>query len=110
MKSVSYAPAIGSLMYAMVATGPNIAHEVGVVSNIFMHNPGQSHWNTVKHVFRYLVGTQDYDITFAPDQPSSLVGYNDLDYGVCIGSHKSTSGYCLKFGYGSISWRLKLQD
>jgi ATP-binding cassette subfamily B (MDR/TAP) protein 1 len=56
MKSVPYAPAVGSLMYAMVATRPDIAHAVGVVSR-FMHNPGGLHWNAVKHIFRYLVGT-----------------------------------------------------
>jgi ATP-binding cassette subfamily B (MDR/TAP) protein 1 len=61
MKSVPYAPTVGSLMYAMVATQPDIAHAVGVVSR-FMHNPGRPHWNAVKHMFRYLVGTQDYDI------------------------------------------------
>jgi hypothetical protein len=59
MKLVPYTPAIGSLMYAMVATRPDIAHAVGVVSR-FMHNPDRPHWNTVKHIFIYLVGTQDY--------------------------------------------------
>ena len=39
MKSVPYAPAVGSLMYTMVATWPDISHVVGVVSR-FMHNPG----------------------------------------------------------------------
>ena len=63
MKSVSYAPVVGSLMYAIVATQPDIAHVVGVVSK-FMHNLGRLHWNTVKHVFRYLVDTKDYDILF----------------------------------------------
>ena len=38
MKSVPYAPAVGSLVYAMVATRPDISHAVGVVSR-FMHNP-----------------------------------------------------------------------
>ena len=56
MKSVPYAPAGGSLMYAMVTTRPDIAHVVGIVSR-FMHNPSWAHWNIVKHIFRYLVGT-----------------------------------------------------
>jgi hypothetical protein len=68
MKSVSYAPAVGSLMYVMIATQLDIAHMVGVVSR-FMHNPGRPHWNAVKHIFRHLVGTQDYDIKFGPNEP-----------------------------------------
>ena len=49
MKSAPYAPAVGCLMYAMVVTRPDISHAVGVISR-FMHNPGRSHWNAVKHV------------------------------------------------------------
>ena len=67
MKSVPYAPPIGSLIYAMVATRPNIGHVVEVVSR-FMHNLGQSHWNVVKHVFRYLIGNQDVGILVGPNK------------------------------------------
>ena len=47
MSKVLYALAIGSLMYAMVCTRPNIAHAVGVVSR-FMSKPGKQHWEAVK--------------------------------------------------------------
>ena len=85
MKSVPYAPAVGSLMYAMVATRPDIAHAIGVVRR-FMHNPGRSHWNAVKHVFRYLVGTKDHGILFGPNSTSGIVGYTDLDFVDCVDS------------------------
>ena len=42
MSKVPYASVIGSLMYAMVCTRPNIAHVVGVVSR-FMSRPGKQH-------------------------------------------------------------------
>ncbi|MCO5601983.1 hypothetical protein L7F22_056110 [Adiantum nelumboides] len=42
MAKIPYASACGSLMYAMVATRPDIAHAVGVVSR-FMSNPGKKH-------------------------------------------------------------------
>ena len=42
MSKISYASTIGSLMYAMVCTRPNIAHAVGVVSR-FMSRPGKQH-------------------------------------------------------------------
>jgi hypothetical protein len=83
MKSVLDAPAVGSLMYAMVATWLDIAHAVGVVSR-FMHNPDRPRWNVVKHIFKYLVGTQDYDIKFGPNEPLSLVGYTDSHYMGCL--------------------------
>ena len=109
MKSVPYAPTVGSLMYAMVATQPDIAHAVGVV-NRFMHNPGRSHWNVVKHVFRYLVGTKDHGILFGLDKTSSVVSYTDSNFVDCVESRKSTTGYCFKFSNGAISWKSKLQE
>ena len=47
MKKVPYASVVGSLMYAMICTRPNIAHAVGVVSR-FLANPGKEHWMAVK--------------------------------------------------------------
>jgi ATP-binding cassette subfamily B (MDR/TAP) protein 1 len=42
MKKVPYASAVGSLMYVMVCTRPDIAHVVGMVSQ-FLSNPGKEH-------------------------------------------------------------------
>ena len=42
MSKVPYASAIGSLMYAIVCTKPDIAHVVGVVSR-FMSRPRKQH-------------------------------------------------------------------
>ena len=47
MRKVSYASAIGSLMYAMVWMRLDIAHVVGVVSR-FLSNPSKEHWAAVK--------------------------------------------------------------
>ena len=102
MKSIPYAPGVGSLMYAMVATRPNISLAVGFVSR-FMHNPGRSHWNAVKHVFRYLASTKDHGILFGPNKTSSVVGYTDSDFAGCLDSRRSTTGYCSKFDNGAIS-------
>ena len=43
MHNVPYASAVGSLMYAMVCTRPDIAQAVSTVSR-FMSNPGRPHW------------------------------------------------------------------
>jgi hypothetical protein len=56
MSCVPYESAVGSLMYAMVCTRPDIAHTVGVLSR-YMSKLGKEHWTTVKRVFRYLHGT-----------------------------------------------------
>ena len=56
MSMVTYSSTVGSLMYAMVCTRPDIANAVGVVSR-YMNNPGKEHWEAVKWILRYLRGT-----------------------------------------------------
>ena len=56
MAIVSYASAIGSLIYAMICTRPNISLAVGVVSK-YMSNPGKQQWEEMKWILRYLQGT-----------------------------------------------------
>lgn len=50
MASVPYINAVGALMYLAVATRPNIAYAVSVLSR-FNSNPGPEHWKAVKHLF-----------------------------------------------------------
>ena len=44
MSKVPYASAVGSLMYVMVCTRPDIAHVVGVISR-YMSHQGIEDWN-----------------------------------------------------------------
>ncbi|KAK0594104.1 hypothetical protein LWI29_010146 [Acer saccharum] len=53
MSRVPYASAVGSLMYAMLCTRPDICFAVGIVSR-FQSKPGPDHWTAVKHIFKYL--------------------------------------------------------
>ena len=63
MSKEPYASVIGSLMYAMMCTRPNIAHAVGVVSR-YMSKPGKQHWEVVKWILRYLRGSIDTCLCF----------------------------------------------
>ena len=59
MRRVPYASAVGSLMYAMLCTRPDIFYAVGIVSR-FQSNPGLDHWIAVKHILKYLRRTRNY--------------------------------------------------
>lgn len=63
MSKISYASAVGSLIYAMVGTCLDIAHLVGVVSR-FLANLGKEHWNEIKWILRYIRGLIDYYLCF----------------------------------------------
>ncbi|KAL2232510.1 UNVERIFIED_CONTAM: Retrovirus-related Pol polyprotein from transposon TNT 1-94 [Sesamum indicum] len=78
MRVTPYASAIGSLMYAMICTRPDIVHAVGVVSR-FMSNPGVMHWEAVKWILRYLRGTKDRALVFGKGK-LTLFGFVDADF------------------------------
>uniref|UniRef100_A0A2N9J8U9 Integrase catalytic domain-containing protein n=1 Tax=Fagus sylvatica TaxID=28930 RepID=A0A2N9J8U9_FAGSY len=107
MASIPYSSAVGSLMYAMVCTRPDIAHAVGVVSR-FMVNPGKEHWEAVKWIFRYLRGSSKSCLSFGSSKPV-LEGYTDADMAGDLDGRKSTSGFLFTFAGGAVSWQSKLQ-
>ena len=47
MLEVPYASAVGSLIYVIVCTRPDITQAVGVVSR-YINNPEKEHWRAVK--------------------------------------------------------------
>ena len=57
ISKVPYSSVVGSLMYAMVCTRPDIAHAVGVVSR-FLKNPRKVHWEAVKWILSILEEAQ----------------------------------------------------
>jgi Reverse transcriptase (RNA-dependent DNA polymerase) len=68
MSRVPYSLAVGSLMYSMVCTRPDIAHAVGVVSR-FLSNLEKQHWEAVKWILRYLRGTSKLCLSFEKGEP-----------------------------------------
>ena len=78
MVKVPYSSAIGSIMYAMVCTRPDISQAVSVVSR-YMSRPGKTHWQAMKWILKYLQGTSDACLEFGKNR-DTLVGYVDFDY------------------------------
>ncbi|GKE90930.1 hypothetical protein Tco_1572025, partial [Tanacetum coccineum] len=64
---VSYANAVGSLMYLMVCTRPDIAYAVSVVSR-YLANTGKNHWEAVKWILKYLRGTANVGLVYGTDR------------------------------------------
>ncbi|KAE9617992.1 putative RNA-directed DNA polymerase [Lupinus albus] len=95
MSHVPYASAVGSLMYAMVCTRPDLAYAASMVSR-YMHNPGKDHWSAVKWIFRYLKGTSDIGLVFDRSKatPNDVVGYVDSDYAGDNDRRRSLSVHC----------------
>src|SRR5882672_9999102 len=101
MRKVPYREAIGSLMYASIATRPDISFAVSTLLQ-FLDNPGDAHWIGVKCIFRYLAGTQDVELTYGAER-HDLVGYTDAD-GAMQEHRHAISGNAFLINGGAISW------
>ena len=108
MSKVSYASAVGRLMYAIVCTRPDIAHAVGVVSR-YMNNPGKEHWMVVKWILRYLKGTTNQALCFGGSN-ISLQWYVDADMAGDRDNRRSTTGYVFVVGGTTVSLVSKIQS
>ncbi|KAE8674962.1 hypothetical protein F3Y22_tig00111708pilonHSYRG00377 [Hibiscus syriacus] len=111
MAKVPYANAVGSLMYAMVCTRPDISQAVGVVS-MYMHDPGEGHWQAVKWIIRYLQQTVDVGLVFKQYEElgQCVVGYTDSDYAGDLDKRRSTTGYLFTLAKAPVCWKSTLQS
>jgi hypothetical protein len=107
MKNVPYREAIGALMYCAVATRPDISFPVALLSQ-FLENPGVVHWNGVKHIYRYLLGTKHLQLVYGHSE-DGIVGYTDAD-GATQEHRHAISGYAFLIDGGAISWFSRKQE
>ena len=106
MDNVPYRAAVGSLMYLMAATRPNLAATVGCVSQ-YMQNLGRVHWEVVKRIMRYVKGTLSFGLRYKREEKIQLMGLIDSDWGGDLDTRRSTTGYVFKCASGAINWSSK---
>ena len=102
----AFKSALRQLMYLMMRTRPDIAFALCKLST-YSNNPTDTHWKTLKRVFRYLAGTRNRGIMYggAGAENSPISGYTDADWAGDQDSARSTSGYVFTLNGGAISWR-----
>ena len=70
MGLIPYASAIGSIMYAMLCTRPDVSYALSVTSR-YQSNPGESHWMAVKTILKSYEGQRMFS-WFMEERKSSL--------------------------------------
>ena len=104
---LEYTSAIGSLMYAMHCTRPDISFAVCKL-NRFTSNPGRDHWKAIKRVLGYLKHTSGFGL-FYNQFPSVLEGFSAASWITNLGDNKSTSEWIFTLAGGAVSWASKKQ-
>jgi len=91
MEKVPYALMVGSLMYTMLCTKPNIAYTVSVTSR-YQSNPGEKHWMAMKHIMKYLRKTKDMVLAYRGGD-LRVDGFINSNFQSDVDDRKSTSGF-----------------
>ena len=93
-------------MYLSTISRPDISFAVNYLSRR-VSKPNVSDWKMIERVFRYLRGTEHFDIFFNGD--ANLKAYTDSDYGGTEVDMISTSGILIELG-GPIVWIAQKQS
>ncbi|GKA42156.1 retrotransposon protein, putative, ty1-copia subclass [Tanacetum coccineum] len=111
MQSVPYASAVGSIMYAVRCTRPDVAFAQNITSR-FQQNPGDLHWTTVKNILKYLRNTKDMFLVYEGDLKRELrvSCYTDAGYLTDADDLKSQTGYVFVLNGGAVDWKSAKQS
>ena len=94
-------------MYLAIATRPNIVFAISTVAQ-FSQDPTPEHWEAVKRIYRYLLGTRKLALTFGAGK-QDLEGFTDADRASQEHQH-AISGYAYILDGGAVSWASKKQE
>ncbi|CAI7902990.1 unnamed protein product [Closterium sp. NIES-54] len=101
-----YPELVGSLMYLMTCTRPNLAYPLSIPARYVApkrHRP--EHWEAVKRVLHYLCSTSGMGLVLGGRGPVFLTGHANASWVDDLATRRSSHGYTFSLGSGSISWR-----
>jgi hypothetical protein len=105
-----YMNATGTQLYSAICTRPDIFYQTINLAK-FNSNPGNSHVEASKNLFRYLKGTKGEGIRFRKpkdfDGKVEIKAFVDSDWAGCIDTRRSTIGFIVQIAGGPVSWKSK---
>jgi hypothetical protein len=103
-----YQTVIGSLLYLMLGTRPDISFAVTKLAQ-YAANPSQEHLDKALYICRYLVGTSQYRLSYDGESGQGLMACADSDWASDPTQRRSQTGFFLKLAGGLISWTSRAQ-
>ncbi|OMO87137.1 Integrase, catalytic core [Corchorus capsularis] len=106
--AAQYRRLVGRLLYLTV-TRPDLTFAVNVLSQ-FVSAPRQEHMDAALRVLRYLKKAPGQGVLLSAKGDLFLIAYCDADWGGCLTTKRSCTGYFITLGGSPISWRTKRQE
>ena len=104
MANLPYTQLLGSLMYQIVSTRPDLALAISRLSCI-SQNPGMVHWRAALKILAYVQSTQDAGLLYRRNAPVHLVGVTDASFAGNPDEGRSQGGYLYLVGGAAVSWK-----
>nr|GEV77077.1 hypothetical protein [Tanacetum cinerariifolium] len=103
MQNVHYASVVGSIMYAVRCTRPDVAFAQNITSR-FQHNPDELHWTAVTNILKYLRNTKDKFLVYGgnPEAELRVDCYCDAGFKTDRDDTKSQTGYVFILNRGAM--------
>ncbi|KAJ0900510.1 putative RNA-directed DNA polymerase [Helianthus annuus] len=102
-----YQKLVGKLIY-LAHTRPDISYTVHYLSQ-YMHSPTQGHLKIAFRLLRYLKQSPGKGVLLSKGSNFKLLAYADSDWGKCLESRRSVTGFCVFLGNSLVSWKSKKQ-
>ncbi|KAG8496949.1 hypothetical protein CXB51_008176 [Gossypium anomalum] len=109
MSKIPYASAIGSIMYAMLCTHPDVSYALSMTSR-YQVDLDEGHWTTVKNILKYLRRTKDTFLIYGSEEELSVKGYTDASFQTNKDDSRSQSGFVFYLNGGAVSWKSSKQS
>jgi hypothetical protein len=108
MRMIPYASAIGSVMYAMLCTHPDVSYTLSATSR-YQSNYGDAHWTTINNILKYLRRTKEVFLVFGGEEELVVKGYNDASFQIDVDDSKSQSSFVFYLNRGAMSLKSSKQ-
>jgi hypothetical protein len=102
LRVIPYASAIGSIMYAMICTRPDISYALSAMSR-YQSNYDNAHWTIIKNILKYLRRTKEALLVFGGEEELIVKGYSDASFQTYADDSKSQSGFVFCINGGEVS-------
>ncbi|KAI3791050.1 hypothetical protein L2E82_04605 [Cichorium intybus] len=109
MSRVPYASAMGSIMYAVTYTQPDVAFALSMVSR-YQGNPGRAHWTAVKNILKYLRRTKNFVLILGGSDTLRVDGYTNASFQTDRDNGRSQSGWVFLLNGGAVTWKSSKQE
>ncbi|KAL4326038.1 hypothetical protein GQ457_11G025840 [Hibiscus cannabinus] len=79
MSQIPYASVIGSIMYDIICTRPDLSYALSMSSR-YQANPGEGHWTAVKNILKYLRRTKGVFLVYGGKEELGIKSYTNASF------------------------------